>query len=223
MENVITQRVAVRCIVWLDAWGVINLQLCDIIPKVVNAHLKAFADRAAMRDTLMKSGSHTVIRIMETLPRYNKGLGIVFSGGHRMELRNDAFNNFAFSSAICCRELGRLRHVSKDKGNNAQTAKRDKQCWKHNAQYRWQLSPEDEQQDACDQYQQYNEATLSNVVWTSIPRDVESNAITRGKQEHLTRHKISDRWRGGTWLRVEGGISWKVRNRACQPFAASSG
>jgi len=117
---------------------------------------------------------------METLSCDNKGLGIVFSGGHRVELRNDALYNLALPSAICCRKLRRLWHVSKDKGNNAQTAKRDEQCWKHNAQYWRQLSPEDEQQDASDQYQQYNEATLSNVVWTSIPRDVESNAITRG-------------------------------------------
>ena len=36
-------------------------------------------------------------------------------------------------------------------------------------------------------------------------------------------NKISDGWRGGAWLRVEGGISWKVRNRACQPFAYVSG
>jgi hypothetical protein len=28
-------------------------------------------------------------------------------------------------------------------------------------------------------------------------------------------NKISDVWRGGAWLWVEGGISWKVRNRAC--------
>jgi hypothetical protein len=38
---------------------------------------------------------------------------------------------------------------------------------------------------------------------------------------HLTRHKISDRTRERAWLRVEGGISWKVRNRVCQPFAGS--
>src|SRR6476661_5413804 len=36
-------------------------------------------------------------------------------------------------------------------------------------------------------------------------------------------NNISDGWRGRAWLRVEGGISWKVRNRACQPFAASLG
>jgi len=36
-------------------------------------------------------------------------------------------------------------------------------------------------------------------------------------------NKISDGWREGASLRVGGGISWKVRNRACQPFAASHG
>src|SRR6266446_482594 len=36
-------------------------------------------------------------------------------------------------------------------------------------------------------------------------------------------NKISDGWREGAWLRVEGGISLKVRSRDCQPFAASSG
>ncbi len=25
-------------------------------------------------------------------------------------------------------------------------------------------------------------------------------------------NKISDGWRSGAWLRVEGGISWEVRN-----------
>jgi len=34
-------------------------------------------------------------------------------------------------------------------------------------------------------------------------------------------NKISYGWCGGASLRVEGGISWKVRNRPCQPFAAS--
>ena len=34
--------------------------------------------------------------------------------------------------------------------------------------------------------------------------------------------ELSHRWRGRAWLRVEDGISWKVGNRACQPFAASS-
>ena len=36
-------------------------------------------------------------------------------------------------------------------------------------------------------------------------------------------NKISDGWRGGAWLRVEGRISWEVRNRDCQAFAASFG
>jgi hypothetical protein len=36
-------------------------------------------------------------------------------------------------------------------------------------------------------------------------------------------NKISDGWRGGARLRVEGGISWKVRNRGCQPFADGMG
>jgi hypothetical protein len=36
-------------------------------------------------------------------------------------------------------------------------------------------------------------------------------------------NKISDAWRDSAWLLVEGGISWKVRSRDCQPFAASLG
>ena len=42
-------------------------------------------------------------------------------------------------------------------------------------------------------------------------------------------NKISDGWPAaagklcGAWLRVEGGISWKMRKEACQPFAASHG
>jgi hypothetical protein len=36
-------------------------------------------------------------------------------------------------------------------------------------------------------------------------------------------NKISDGWRDSASLRVEGGISWKVRDRDCQTFAASFG
>jgi hypothetical protein len=34
---------------------------------------------------------------------------------------------------------------------------------------------------------------------------------------------MSDGWREGAWLRVDGGISSKVRNQSCQPFAPSHG
>jgi hypothetical protein len=36
-------------------------------------------------------------------------------------------------------------------------------------------------------------------------------------------NEISDGWRGGAWRRVDVGISWKMRNRGCQTFAASHG
>jgi len=36
-------------------------------------------------------------------------------------------------------------------------------------------------------------------------------------------NKISDGWRGGASLRIESGVSQKVRNQASQPFAASPG
>jgi hypothetical protein len=35
--------------------------------------------------------------------------------------------------------------------------------------------------------------------------------------------KMSDGWRGSASLRVEDGISWRVRNQRCQPFAPSHG
>ena len=35
--------------------------------------------------------------------------------------------------------------------------------------------------------------------------------------------KMSDGWRESAWLQVDGGISWKVRTRGCQPFAPSHG
>jgi hypothetical protein len=47
----------------------------------------------------------------------------------------------------------------------------------------------------------------------------DSHRLAHGSNEN----KISDGWRGGASLRVEGGISWKVMNRAGQPFAASFG
>ena len=47
---------------------------------------------------------------------------------------------------------------------------------------------------------------------------------SQGALSASNENKISHRWRGGGWLRVEGGISWKVRNRGYQSFAyASSG
>jgi hypothetical protein len=36
-------------------------------------------------------------------------------------------------------------------------------------------------------------------------------------------NKMSDGWRESAGLRLEGGISWQVRNRGCQPFAPSPG
>jgi hypothetical protein len=36
-------------------------------------------------------------------------------------------------------------------------------------------------------------------------------------------NKISDGWRGGALLQVEGGISMEREERGCQPFAASLG
>src|SRR4051794_28290023 len=36
-------------------------------------------------------------------------------------------------------------------------------------------------------------------------------------------NKMSDGWRDGTSLRIEGGISWKIRIQSCQPFAPSLG
>src|SRR5437016_1166853 len=36
-------------------------------------------------------------------------------------------------------------------------------------------------------------------------------------------NKISDGWRESAWPLVEGGASWKVWDRDCQAFAASSG
>jgi hypothetical protein len=50
-----------------------------------------------------------------------------------------------------------------------------------------------------------------------------NGVINNERSKPPNENKISDGWRGGAWLRVEGGISWKVRNRACQPFAASHG
>jgi hypothetical protein len=36
-------------------------------------------------------------------------------------------------------------------------------------------------------------------------------------------NKMSDGWRGGASPRVEGGVSWKVKNQSRQPFAPSHG
>jgi hypothetical protein len=36
-------------------------------------------------------------------------------------------------------------------------------------------------------------------------------------------NKMSDGWREGASLRVEGGISWNARNQGCQSFALSHG
>jgi L-amino acid N-acyltransferase YncA len=36
-------------------------------------------------------------------------------------------------------------------------------------------------------------------------------------------NKMSDGWRESASLPVEGGISWKITNQSCQPFAPSSG
>jgi hypothetical protein len=50
----------------------------------------------------------------------------------------------------------------------------------------------------------------------------------REEDNHRASHrpnenKMSDGWRDGASQRVEGGISWKVRNQSCQPFAPSHG
>jgi hypothetical protein len=36
-------------------------------------------------------------------------------------------------------------------------------------------------------------------------------------------NKMSDGWRESAWLRVENGVSRKVRNQGCQPFDPSHG
>ena len=40
---------------------------------------------------------------------------------------------------------------------------------------------------------------------------------------YINENKMSDGWRERASLRVEGGISWKITNRSCQPFAPSLG
>lgn len=36
-------------------------------------------------------------------------------------------------------------------------------------------------------------------------------------------NKMSDGWRDGASMRVEGGISWEVKTQGCQTFAPSHG
>jgi hypothetical protein len=36
-------------------------------------------------------------------------------------------------------------------------------------------------------------------------------------------NKMSDGWRESAWLRVEGGVSWKIWSQSCQPFAPPHG
>jgi len=36
-------------------------------------------------------------------------------------------------------------------------------------------------------------------------------------------NKMSDGWRDSAPLRIEGGMSWTVRNQSCKPFTPSPG
>jgi hypothetical protein len=53
-----------------------------------------------------------------------------------------------------------------------------------------------------------------------VPLDCQRS---KGVLSASNENKMSDGWRESAWLRVEGGISWKVRNQSCQPFAPSLG
>jgi hypothetical protein len=64
-----------------------------------------------------------------------------------------------------------------------------------------------------------NDVHAPKTAVHTAPKSIAANV----ERIDLTRLKIRDGWRGGAWLRVEGGFSWKVRNRACQPFTASLG
>src|SRR5438552_2202485 len=51
-------------------------------------------------------------------------------------------------------------------------------------------------------------------------QQIRSVAMTKWRMGS-TRTRSATAGGGGAWLRVEGGIPWKVRNRSCQPFAGS--
>ena len=55
-------------------------------------------------------------------------------------------------------------------------------------------------------------APVTDDMLIEMPREVASNE-----------NKMSDGWRESAWLGVEDGISSKVRNQSCQPFAPSHG
>jgi hypothetical protein len=53
----------------------------------------------------------------------------------------------------------------------------------------------------------------------SHPSNEDQREASHGPNEN----KMSDGWRESASLRVEGGISSKVKSRDCQPFAPSHG
>ena len=76
---------------------------------------------------------------------------------------------------------------------------------------------------------------LVRLVWVIVDEMKDNRATgvgyaVTGEMEVVKAHalrsnenKMSDGWRESASLRVEGGISWKVRNQSCQPFAPSHG
>ena len=67
---------------------------------------------------------------------------------------------------------------------------------------------------------------LDGCAW--LTRDAERGASDQKRECTSNAHssnenKMSDGWREGASLRIEGGISWKIKNQSRQAFAPSHG